>query len=661
MTEQPARLFTSIVLAGKTIRNRIVSLPHGAALTENGRPRAAYAEYLGGLARGSAGLVILGGATVHETSYDHPGKVRLFDEAAVPGLARMADAVHDAGSAFVCQLGHMGREMTTVAPMLPLWAPSPIPSPRTTQTPPGMTRDDIREFVRAQLTSTRNSLLAGADGVEVHAGQGYLLHQFLSPWSNHRNDNYGGSLDNRMRLLLEVLREVREAADGKVLGLRLSAGEPFPGGLDWQDVLTVGGTVAALSIVDYLTLSIPNRPRQFVKDGSFPVAGLRASTREMRERTGLPIVISQRMTDPAIAESVLADGDADMIGMARALIADPWWGSKVAAGQAGSIRPCIACLQDCRRGARSSIGCAVNPRFGHAAAETARGTDGGGRRVLVIGAGPAGCEAALTAARRGASVVVVDTAAVTGGRARLAGAAPGRRAWLDYAGYLDRQLAADPLIEIRLGTAATPELVAEVAPDAIVVAVGAIPALPGWDGPVPIIDSDRFLAETGVPGEGGEVLVFDADGGWEAASCVEALQSRGRPVVYATQLDSVSARIPEESRADLLTRYRHNGLRTFVSASLSGDTDGARLTDTYSAARIVLLSPSLVVWAGATRPAPLPWLDPPPGVPVLLAGDCLTVRGISYACQDGQDAARRALSSADGKASAVMEEGSYAG
>ncbi|MFT4030027.1 MAG: FAD-dependent oxidoreductase [Protaetiibacter sp.] len=634
------RLFESVVVGSRTLSSRLVAMPHGITFLEDGYATPDHAGYVERYCAAGVGMFILGSTAVAEEGWMHGRHLRLFDPAVVPGLRAMAEAAQRHGAAFICQLGHVGRGIVSWQDYETVVGPSPIPAFAKGEIPLELDETGIARIRGRFAAAARRCAEAGLDGVEVHSAQGYLLHQFLSPLSNRRTDRYGGALENRARLLFEVLGEVRAAMGDRIVGIKLSAGEGDAAGLSWEEVKEIARRADREGLVDYVSIVVPQLASgNFLRDDSFEPGANRAATRELRGELRAPVVVSQRIYLPETARDILDAGDAGLIGVTRALLADPLWGEKAARGADDEIRPCIGCMQDCRGStAGHGFGCAVNPALLELRGpRTAYELEG--RRAWVVGAGPAGVEASLALARSGARVTLVERDDRVGGRLRIAGSAPNRSAWTRYADYLERAARRDPAVELRLGQAAGADEIAAAAPDVVVLAVGA-DATTGMDRfPGAPITSDECLADDAALG--GRRVVIDLSGGWEAANCVEHLVRLGCPVVYVTGHERVAHRVPEESRQLLLPRLAEAGVPCHVGMERE-DAEGRVLINPLLGDRVVIERSDRIVVAGDYRPrTELAARLRLRGVEPVVIGDAVNARGLSRAVREGYRIADR--------------------
>ncbi|MGH9914052.1 MAG: FAD-dependent oxidoreductase, partial [Pyrinomonadaceae bacterium] len=335
-------LFQGFASGRLALTNRLVALAHGTGMIRDGHVTDGDIAYWDRLAQSGVGMMITGGITVDPTSVlRHRNRVEAFDDSALEGLKRRCDAIHAHDVVLLGQLTHLGRESTGGDSDFASSAPSPIRSPRDRFPPHELERDEIAAIVNAFAHTAENLKRAGYDGAEIHGALGYLVAQFLSPATNKRNDEYGGTEEKRLRFLREMIEAIRtRCGDDFLLSLRLSADEEIGDGLEIADSVRIAEAVASYRAVDVLNITMGVRGN-YVKDAAAPKGIAARASKLIREASGLPVIVGQRITHPELAERILSDGAADLVGMARALIADPDWVRKAAAGEAERIRPCL--------------------------------------------------------------------------------------------------------------------------------------------------------------------------------------------------------------------------------------------------------------------------------------------------------------------------------
>ena len=495
-------LFSPVRLGPVTSRNRVMRVATTSNLAERNRVGERMLAFYRTVAEGGAGVVVSEAVRLHPADAVVPAAIPLFDRGVIPGLRRISDAVHRAGALFVVQLNHGGRQHLgrRVGTLL---APSDIACPRSGGVPHALTTREVEEMVEHYVAAALHAREAGADGVEVHGAQGHLIGQFVSPFSNRREDRYGGSLENRLRFPIEILEGVRRRIGPRaVVGYRMGVEEFTAGGVTIEDACEIADRLVRAGLLDYVSLSQGNfnTIETHLPDRHWPQTTYRDIQRQVMAAVGggTVVVQSTRIQTPEQAEEILAAGDGDMVGLCRALIVDPEWPDKARTGRAAEIRRCIACNQ-CWDWISSAepIGCTSNPLAGreHQFGPLKRAVPA---KILVVGGGPAGLEAARVAAERGHRVVLYERAAELGGKFAAA-----RR--LPHAGelrhLLDLQAAAARRagVELRLGVEATAPMLLAERPHAVIVAAGAepvAPRLPG-DGSVPVIGA-RSVGTFGV-------------------------------------------------------------------------------------------------------------------------------------------------------------------
>ena len=558
-------LFSPLRLGPVTLSNRIVFSAHLTNYAEDGHPTAQHAAYYAARAAGGAGLVITEEHSVHRTDWPYEKLIHGFDPTVIPGYRRITDAVHRHGTPIFAQINHNGGQASGMYSRLPVWAPSPVPDPLFREVPKEVDEAEIAEIVAGYATTAAHCREGGFDGIELQCSHSSIVRGFLSPATNRRTDAYGGSLDNRARLLLQVVAAVRGAiGPGMALGVRLCGDELIDGGTTIDDAVAVARMVAAQGAVDYINTSIGVATATlYMIEASMHVPPGYAMfiPSAIRAAVDLPVVGVGRFKDPLQAERALQAGHCDLVGVVRGQIADPELAAKAREGRTDDIRLCLSCNQECvgRMGLNRWLGCIENPGTGRESTgapmpwnrPAGGGPDlraaatfvGGGRagrsaprvvsRVLVVGAGPGGLQAAIAAARRGHQVTVLEREDAPGGQVRLAATVPSRA----ELGDLVRNQVSECRrlgVELRCGTDADIASVLALRPDAVVVATGAVPDTPWWVPPgTPRICDVRHVVE-GTSQPDGDVLVIDELGFHQATSVAELLADRGCRVEIVT-------------------------------------------------------------------------------------------------------------------------------
>jgi len=480
-------LLTPLEIKKVRLRNRIVMTAMQLNFTPEGRVNDRLIAFYEERARGGAGLIVVGGCTID----DYAGATWMIDissDSRTEGHSSLVEAIKRHGAAAACQLYHAGRYAHSISIQgKQALAPSPIASRFTGETPKEMTREDIERTIGAYAEAARRVKQAGYDMVEVLAGTGYLISQFLSPLTNQRTDEYGGSWENRMRFGLEVAEAVRASVGPDYpLVFRIAGHDYMEGGNTHRESASFAAELERHG-VDVISVTggwhetrVPQLPM------SLPRGGLAYLAARVKERVGVPVVASNRINDVFIADGILRMGMADLVGMARALIADPYLARKAYEERYEEISHCIACNQGCFDNLfyLQPVTCTINPRAGRELEydmKPARPP----KRVAVVGGGPAGMKAALTAAERGHTVTLFEKSDDLGGQLNLAAVPPGREEFWTAVEDLESQLDSAG-VELLLATEATAELIREGNYDAVVVATGArqaVPPIPGIEGP----------------------------------------------------------------------------------------------------------------------------------------------------------------------------------
>jgi 2,4-dienoyl-CoA reductase-like NADH-dependent reductase (Old Yellow Enzyme family) len=593
-------LFSPITVGSHVLPNRLVATAAGTSIVHEGVSLEGDHAHYARQARGGVGLIVTGAMMADPGGVSRSRfLVEPFSEHALPSLAKRADAVHAEGTKIFGQIAHLGRELLGLESVTWPVAPSPILSPRDVFRPRELEVEDIASIVRSFARSARNLEVAGYDGVELHGAHGYLIAQFMSRSANQRTDAYGGDLRNRFRFLQELIAAIRESCSADfALGVRMSAEEEIPDGIDTDEACRFAELLAETGAVDYVSVTHGVRGA-YVKDGTHPDKVAAPSAARIREASGLTTLVAQRIRDPHTAEDVLRAGSADLVGMARGLLADPDLPRKAKEGRVSEIRTCLGINQDCRS-FDEHLHCAVNAEVGRSSEVFTPAERPG--TVYVVGGGPAGLEAARVAAERGHSVVLLERDRRLGGQLNAAAAAPHRGTLIDVVDYLARELKRLH-VDVNLGAEIGLEDLTDIAgeADSIIVATGSSPIL----APAEVGDAvtvEAVLDGTASVAPGASAIVFDErEGFWPAFSAAERLAVGGARVSFVTPAPGIGARIPHESLGPLLRRLDAGGVDLYPGHRLEAGGDGRVRLVAMVGGRATEAPADLVVWNAGRR------------------------------------------------------------
>jgi 2,4-dienoyl-CoA reductase-like NADH-dependent reductase (Old Yellow Enzyme family)/thioredoxin reductase len=470
-------LFAPIKIKSLDLANRAVMPPMGTNLgNSDGTVSEANLAYIKRRARGGAGLIITEISSVHPNGSAIPNELGAYDDRFIPGLKKIADAVHAAGSKAALQLHHAGRESLYLLREKKAIAPSPIRSLVFGLTPREITREEIQEIIAAFGVAARRGMEAGFDAVEIHGAHGYLITQFLSALSNKRDDEYGGSFSNRSRFMIEVLQEVRKKVGPDFpISLRLSVEECIQGGYMFEDIQPIlPNLVKAGADILHASLGTHGSPGGITSAPFEYQPGFNVwRAKKLKEIVNLPVIAVGRFTDPSLANEVIARGEADLVAFGRQYLADPDFLIKAREGRPEDIRKCIACNQGCIERltlGEGKIRCALNPETGQEIIYP-QVPAGVRRNVWVVGSGPGGLTAAYEAVRLGHKVTLFEKEEKTGGQLNLASKAPFKDQYGVWASWLTSQ-AKKMGVAVRTGIEMTESMISEGDPEVVILATG---------------------------------------------------------------------------------------------------------------------------------------------------------------------------------------------
>lgn len=578
-------------LKSLTLRNRIVSTSHEPAYAHDGMPKERYRRYHVEKARGGVGLTMIGGSAV--VSPDSPpafGNLLLYRDEIVPWLAELAQEVHEHGAAVMTQVTHLGRRTSNyTGDWLPLVHPSGLREPAHRSFPKVAETWDLDRIVTDYADAAARCAQAGLDGIELQH-YGHLLDGFLSPLTNRRSDQLGGSLEHRMSFPRRVIRAVREAVgEDFVVGIRMSMDEDHPDGLLQQQAMTalrhyVADGIDFISVVKGTIESDVTLARVIPSMGT-PAAPFLDLAGQVRAAVDIPVMHAARISDVATARHAINAGLLDLVGMTRAQMADPYLVAKLAAGQEDRIRPCVGanyCLDAIYESGEAI--CIHNPATGRELSLPHRipRATWAARRAVVIGAGPAGLEAARVLGERGHAVVVLEAADAPGGQVRLAASAPRRR---DLIGIIDWRVAEARRagVEFRFGAYAEPEDVLAQDPDLVIVATGGTPDRSFLEVGQDLVH-DTWDVMDGSLRPVGKVLVYDDNGAEPALDATEKLALAGAQVHYVTPERTLAPQVGSMNSPAYLRAIAEHEVQVRLAHRLTGveRVDGGLVAHLYS-------------------------------------------------------------------------------
>lgn len=580
--DQYTSLFTPGRIGKLESKNRLVMAPMVRNYAdEQGNVTSKHRAHIERVAQGGVGTMILEATFVSPEGKGFVRQLGIESDDRIDGLRRLAAVAQAHGARIGPQLFHAGRQTTAAVSGVQPVAPSPIAEATLGEVPRALSVAEIHAVVDAYGQAARRAQAAGFDFVELHGAHGYLIMQYLSPFSNQRDDEYGGTRERRLRFLEEVVRAVRDQVGPEFpVVVRLSADELVPNGLTPEDTVVIARRLEQLG-VDALHITAGGYAAYTTGYMIQPMAiadgPLIHYAQQVKEAVSIPVIAVGKIRTPELANAVIEQGQADFVALGRVLLADPDWPNKAKEGRQSEINLCIACNQGCisRLFEQKDVWCTVNP-------ETAREREFAlplpemKQRILVAGGGPAGMAAAKVAAERGHHVILCEEDDHLGGQLIAAAAAPYRPGWEEFRRYLINRVTELP-VDVRLNTRVTPELAVQEGVDTVILAIGSSAILPDVPG---IGKMNALTARALLEGKAtatGQVVV--AGGGCAGAQTAEFLATRGHPVTIVEMLGEIALDAPRAERELLLGRLADLGVVFKTNTTITEMRDGAVLVE----------------------------------------------------------------------------------
>ncbi|MFJ7142632.1 FAD-dependent oxidoreductase [Pseudomonas protegens] len=643
MTSAFPHLFEPLQIRGKRLKNRIMSSGHDTSMPTDNLVNEQLIAYHRARAEGGVGLIVLQVAGVHDSARYTSHVLMATDDACIDGYRRLADSCHAHGTVVLSQIFHPGREIMESADGLlaVAYAPSAVPNERFRVMPRALDQDMIDEIIQGYADAARRLHQAGLDGVELVASHGYLPAQFINPRVNRRTDGYNGELEQRLRFIREILDAMRASTDADfIIGLRISADERDPEGLTEDESLAavqlLQGQLDYVHIVAGTSASLGGAVH-IVPPMAVEAAYLAREAGTFKSKLSIPLFVTGRINQPQEAEAIIAKGQADVCGMTRALICDPQMPNKSDSGHAEDVRACIACNQACIGHFHKGlpISCIQHPETGRELLYGQPKPSARGKRILVVGGGPAGMKAAAVAAQRGHRVTLYEASAQLGGQIQLAQLLPRRSEFGGASTNLQREMQLAG-VEVVRNTRVDRALIERENPDHVIIATGAQPYWPNFErgGDLQVVDAWQVLRDEVQLGR--SVVVADWRCDWIGPGIAERLVRAGHQVQLAVNGTHCGENLPLYVRDQLAGELHKLAVPIIPYARLYGCDDSTVYLQHTASGEPMLLEnvDSLVLCQGHQSVDDL-GQQLKGLVPFQRIGDCLAPRTVEEAIHEG--------------------------
>jgi len=632
------KLLQPIKIGEMEVKNRFVMAPMVTNYAgRDGSVTERLKAYYRARAKGGVGLIIVEAAFIDPSGKGYANELGIHKDDFIVGLKGLVDEVHPFGTKIAIQIYHSGRQSHESMTGARLMAPSPIPCPVCREEPKEMTKGDINHMIEAYAQAARRAMASGFDAVELHGAHGYLINQFLSPYSNQRMDEYGGSLENRARFPLEVLGRVRkEVGHTFPIIYRMSSEEFVEGGLTIEDTMAFS-VILSDNGIDAIHVSggVYKSSAMIIQPAAVPQGLYVEHASAIKQAIGsrVPVLVVGRIKDPKMAEDILAHAKADMVVMGRALLADPEMPAKVIQGRPQGIRPCIGCNQGCvdKLLADQDIACLGNALTGREWEFDLDSKASVPKRILVIGGGPGGLECARVAALRGHDVFLYEKGHELGGQMNIAAIPPHKGEIKELAGFLISQVK-NLGVHIKLGEEVDETVIDKIKPDLVILATGSLPIHPD----IPGVQHNHVLtAEEILTGAsfGGNVVIIG--GGTVGCETAEFLADKGAKVTIVEMLGHVATDMGVLTRALLMERLKQKGIRIFTKKRVKEIIPGGLILEEDGHAETIDHMDTIVLAVGYKSDKDMEEIIEEKGLSFYKIGDCSEPRNIMEAIHEG--------------------------